>query len=294
MGHHPHADAGRRIRPHRGVPGCAMARRGAARGPASGADRPAGGGPAPTACRPRRHRDAGRADRQVPPGAGRARRLPRRAVGGMPATGHLPAAGRRGATDGDLPSGSGAAAAWPRRPPAERRYFTQSWWRGPATPGLGGTRARSKNARRRCRRPVRPAPICTTDARGFVEDLRRGEAAPQVREDHRYHRIVDLGEPPVDGDDLGNRAVFVLLQVGTKGGDIAQQPAGLILAQVQPGPQEQLEAVVARFRHPGAERTRNARQSSLRRSRPGQAHVGNLSGRVPGRSARRTGAACAC
>src|SRR6185437_10086351 len=61
----------------------------------------------------------------------------------------------------------------------------------------------------------------------------------------------DLDEPPVDRDDLRYRAAFLLLQVRAEGGDVVEQAAGLVLARVDAGPQEELALVVARFRYPG-------------------------------------------
>src|SRR6185437_6950477 len=107
------------IRADRRLAGRQVARRGplpgAFPGPAPRADRASPGRPAPAALGARGHRNPVRADRQAPPGAGRARRLPGRAVGGLPAARYQPAAGRRPRFAGrDLPGGSGAAARRPR------------------------------------------------------------------------------------------------------------------------------------------------------------------------------------
>jgi hypothetical protein len=85
----------------------------------------------------------------------------------------------------------------------------------------------------------------------LVEHFRGGQPSPQVLRDRLDDGIVDLGEPPVGRDNLGHRTAVLLLQVRAEGGDIVQQPPGLVLSRVNPGSQEELAAVVARVRHPG-------------------------------------------
>jgi hypothetical protein len=84
-----------------------------------------------------------------------------------------------------------------------------------------------------------------------VEDLGRSEPSAQVGRDRLHHRLVHLFPPPVGRHEVGHRAALLLLQPGPERGDVVQQPAGLVLARVDPGAQEQLTAVLAGFGHPG-------------------------------------------
>ncbi len=84
-----------------------------------------------------------------------------------------------------------------------------------------------------------------------MEDLGRGQPSPQVGGDRRDHRVVDFLQPLVGRDDLRHRPAFLLLQVGAEAGDVVQQAAGLVLAHVQPGPEEQLPAAAPGLGDPG-------------------------------------------
>ena len=85
-----------------------------------------------------------------------------------------------------------------------------------------------------------------------MEHFRGGQPSPQAGRKRLDNGIEDLGEPPVGRDNLRHRTPFLLLQVRAEGGDVVQQPARLVLPRVNPGPHEELAAVVPRFRHPGA------------------------------------------
>ena len=85
----------------------------------------------------------------------------------------------------------------------------------------------------------------------LVEDLRRGQPAAQALGDRGDDRVVHLFQPAVGRHHLRDRVALLLLQPGAETRHVVEQPARLVLARVDPGPQEQLPGVVTGFRDPG-------------------------------------------
>ena len=84
-----------------------------------------------------------------------------------------------------------------------------------------------------------------------MEDLGGGQPPAQVGRNGLHHRLVHFLAPPVGGHEVGDRPSFLLLQPGPERGNVVEQPPGLVLAGVDPGPQEQLAAVHAGLGDPG-------------------------------------------
>jgi len=56
----------------------------------------------------------------------------------------------------------------------------------------------------------------------LVEDLRVVQAPPQIDRDRCHHRSVDLVQPAVGGDRLGDRPAGCLFEIAPETGDVGQ------------------------------------------------------------------------
>src|ERR1019366_3457955 len=69
----------------------------------------------------------------------------------------------------------------------------------------------------------------------LMEELGGLKPAPQLRGDCSDGGLEDLAEPAMGGDGLGESFVGSALQLGAEVGEIAEQPASLVLLDLEAG-----------------------------------------------------------